>query len=319
MISVAMCTYNGEKYIEEQLLSIINQSYQPDEIIICDDCSTDNTVQKAESILSHWNGSNKILKNEHNLGFKKNFQKAISLCHGDIIFLSDQDDVWNLEKIEIMMQEFQKDSTISLVFHDAELVDEHLQSLQPSFWRILNFDSESFLKQDYTRLLAGNVVQGSAAAFRRNIFEKAYPFPDEAVHDEWLGLVACLFGKIVPLSNQLMKYRQGHNQIGGEERSFKDGTQLWIQNARYSSQKHLVTLKNRFKNLRALQERYPEESVGVFGNVFNQYLRFFKRRVELITHRQGHIRVNSYFRYCVGKKQAIRQSMKDIFSMLLIK
>ena len=78
-----------------------------EEIIICDDCSTDNTVQKAESILSHWNGSNKILKNEHNLGFKKNFQKAISLCHGDIIFLSDQDDVWNLEKIEIMMQEFQ--------------------------------------------------------------------------------------------------------------------------------------------------------------------------------------------------------------------
>lgn len=102
MISVAMCTFNGEKYIKEQIESIINQSLVPDEIVICDDCSKDNTLNIIKETLDNWPGKVQLVVNEKNLGYRKNFEKSISLCNGDIIFLSDQDDVWNRNKIEIM-------------------------------------------------------------------------------------------------------------------------------------------------------------------------------------------------------------------------
>ena len=101
MISVAMATFNGEPYIQEQLDSIYNQTRKVDEIIIVDDCSTDSTVRVIEQyILSHKDIDIKLYKNEENLGYKKNFKKAISLCHGDYVFLSDQDDIWMTDKIE---------------------------------------------------------------------------------------------------------------------------------------------------------------------------------------------------------------------------
>ena len=102
MISVAMCTFNGEKYIKNHLLSIINQSCPPDELIICDDCSNDETCNIIEVVLSKWSGKWKLIKNSHNLGFRKNFEQAIRNSNGDIIFLSDQDDVWAKNKIEII-------------------------------------------------------------------------------------------------------------------------------------------------------------------------------------------------------------------------
>lgn len=98
MNSVAMCTYNGEKYIKEQLESIIHQTLPPDEIIICDDGSNDHTISAIKETMRVWRGSWMLVQNEKNLGYKKNFQKAISLCQGDIIYLSDQDDVWDLHK-----------------------------------------------------------------------------------------------------------------------------------------------------------------------------------------------------------------------------
>ena len=106
MISVAMCTYNGEKYIQEQLESIIYQSVPPDEIVICDDCSNDATLEIVKDILNSYDGIVQLVSNKHNLGYRKNFEKAISLCHGDIIFLSDQDDVWSSNKIEIIKSKY---------------------------------------------------------------------------------------------------------------------------------------------------------------------------------------------------------------------
>lgn len=100
MISVAMCTFNGEKYIKEQIESIINQSLVPDEIVICDDCSKDNTINIIKETLANWSGKANLIINEDNLGYRKNFEKAISLCNGDIIFLSDQDDVWDNCKLK---------------------------------------------------------------------------------------------------------------------------------------------------------------------------------------------------------------------------
>lgn len=163
MISVAMCTFNGEKYIKEQIESIINQSLIPDEIVICDDCSKDNTVNIIKETLDNWSGKVHLVVNEKNLGYRKNFEKAISLCNGDIIFLSDQDDVWNRNKIEIMVNALNNSDAI-LAFHDVEVVDENLKLITGSFWKLLKFNYQKFLHDDFRRIFASNVVQGSACA-----------------------------------------------------------------------------------------------------------------------------------------------------------
>lgn len=216
MNSIALCTYNGEKYIRQQLESIVAQTLQPDEIVICDDCSKDRTVQVVQDTLKDWAGRWQLVCNEKNLGFKKNFEKAISLCHGDIIYLSDQDDVWDLRKIEIMDEVFRAHPEAVAVWHDAELVDASLCPLYPSFWKdSLRFDDQKFLQGDYSRVMEGNVMQGSACAFRQEVFEEATPFPTEAIHDEWLLLISLLQGKVIPVPEVLMKYRQADNIVGG--------------------------------------------------------------------------------------------------------
>ena len=311
-----MCTYNGEKFIEDQLQSILLQSHQPDEIVICDDCSQDSTVKKARTILSQWSGIVKLIVNDHNLGYKLNFQKAINLCKGDIIFLSDQDDVWNLKKIEMMSNVLIEHINVKLVFHDAELVDEHLKPISSSFWNILNFKETDFLDKQYNRLLCGNVVQGSACAFRSEIFAKAYPFPAEAIHDEWLALVAALYGEIVSLSNPLMKYRQGHNQIGGEVRSANQGIQLWLDNSLVSVRNHILQLINRRVVLRTLVQRYSDQMDPDFQQGLDQNIKFLSHRLHYILGNSILINWGEYFRYCIGKRQAIRQCFKDTFAKI---
>lgn len=316
MISVAMCTYNGEAFIEEQLISIIGQTKQPDEIVICDDCSQDNTIQKAEEVLSAWSGNVKIIKNTHNLGYRLNFQKAISLCTGDIIFLSDQDDVWDLKKIEIIYRTFLNHPEIKLVFHDAVLVDQRLQLLHSSFWHLLSFNPDDFSRNGYKRLLLGNVVQGSACAFCRELFGTASPFPKEAVHDEWLALVAAISGGILPVSQPLMKYRQGNNQIGGEVRTFRQGIHIWRTKFRESVRKHVQQIENRKMVLGLLSQRYSS-SIGLdFYDELNKIEFFFNMRIQYILGEKNFINWNQYLKYCVDYRQAIRQSLKDIFVKL---
>lgn len=319
MISVAMCTYNGEHYIEEQLKSIFFQTRKPDEIIICDDCSDDDTVNKIEKMLSSYTGEAKVIRNKKNLGYKRNFQKAIGLCKGDIIFLSDQDDIWNLNKIEIMMDQFEKHPNASMVFHDAELVDENLNPIASSFWSILHFNPQDFLMGNYERLLKGNVIQGSACAFRKEIFIKAFPFPLEAVHDEWLGLVASLFGAIMPVSTKLMKYRQGHNQIGGEEKTVREGIRLWCRNTGESVKKHVQQIENRKSVLNVFFYRYPDQTDVYFRKNINKLLKFLESRIKFIRFKDTIVSWKMYFKYCVDSRQAIRNILKDIFAKIYYK
>ena len=123
MISVALCTYNGEQYIREQLESILTQTVKVDEIVVCDDGSTDNTLQIIEELAGNTDTAIHIYRNETNLGPAKNFQKAINLCSGDIIFLSDQDDVWMPEKAATITNYFRQNPQISVVFTDGNLTD----------------------------------------------------------------------------------------------------------------------------------------------------------------------------------------------------
>ncbi len=260
MISIALCTYNGSRYIAQQLQSIIKQTVQPDEIIICDDQSTDNSVIIAKSVLEKWNGRWQIIVNEKNLGFRKNFQKAILLCQGDIIFLSDQDDVWDKRKIEIMLQAFE-DKNVILAFHDAELVDENLKQLYPSFWKTMNFDPTLFQNNDFRIVFLQNVMQGAACCFRKELFYKAIPFPVDVIHDEWLLLIGLCEGKVVPVSKALLKYRQACNVIGGKPLTNMDKVHKWLGSIHNAVIGHITYLKSREYTFHCLREKYASTNV----------------------------------------------------------
>ena len=128
MVSVALCTYNGEKYITEQINSILEQSTPVDEIVICDDGSTDNTITIIEDIKQNCSTNIIINRNTQNLGVCANFELAISLCKGEVILLSDQDDIWNHDKVKTIVSWFDTHPQKTAVFTDAKLITEEGKS-----------------------------------------------------------------------------------------------------------------------------------------------------------------------------------------------
>ena len=256
MISVAVCTYNGEKYIAEQLESLLNQTLPPDEIIICDDRSQDKTIEIVRSFADEWDGKIKLTVNPENLGFVKNFEKAISLCTGDIIFLCDQDDVWDLNKIKDITNVFTEQKGTVLIFHDAEVVDEILGIIYKSFWKLMRFDYSHFNKNESKYLSSATFVQGSACAFKKVLFEYARPIPEAAYHDEWLALVAITVGKVVPYPKCLLKYRQSAGNALGVNVSLCIKIKQWFLNSRVKSKQILTELKRRSRVLEIYIQRY---------------------------------------------------------------
>jgi glycosyltransferase involved in cell wall biosynthesis len=207
LISIAMGTYNGEKYLKEQLDSIYAQTYTNIEVIVTDDCSSDTTVE----ILEQYAKSHglRYFVNEHNLGFVKNFEKAISLCLGQYIALADQDDVWEKEKIEFLVRHL---GGSSLIHSDASLINDAGVVFSSSYTRY----SKKVLHKDIFSYLMGNNVTGCTALFSRELLDFALPFPEGIfAHDWWLAVCAFKNGRIVYCDYPLIRYRQhASNQIG---------------------------------------------------------------------------------------------------------
>ncbi|MGH9879715.1 MAG: glycosyltransferase family 2 protein, partial [Nitrososphaerales archaeon] len=220
-ISIALCTYNGAQYLSSQLESYLAQTYLPDELIVCDDCSQDETVAILNGFAARAPFSVRILVNDRNLGSTKNFEKAISLCSGGIIFLSDQDDVWAPYKIERVFNAFGSNSEIGMVFSDAELVDETLQPLGRNLLdgRITREERELIEKGNlFAILFKRNIVTGATLAFRAGYSNAIIPISTDIpkmFHDEWIAVILSIIAKNIFLDEPLIKYRQ-HNkqQIG---------------------------------------------------------------------------------------------------------
>src|SRR5436190_1701827 len=140
-ISVALCTYEGDRHVQAYLESLALQTRIPDELVICDDQSQDKTIEIVRRFTSKAPFSVRFTINQHNLGTRKNFEKAIGLCQGNIIALADQDDIWRMDKLMQMEDAFSGSPQVGLVFSDAEMVDEDLQPLGYSLWQSLKFSS----------------------------------------------------------------------------------------------------------------------------------------------------------------------------------
>lgn len=225
-ISVAMCTYNGERFLVEQLNSLLTQTCLPTEVIICDDGSTDRTLELLEHFQKNVLFDVTIYKNKTSMGTTKNFEKAMLKCKGDYIFLCDQDDFWLPNKIEALTHFLNGNPATELVFSNAELVDATLQKTGRTQWDVVRFGAAQ--KQQWNNgkatdiMLGGNRVTGCTVALRSGLVEVSVPFPTdipEVIHDTWLAWVATVRQSIRFFDESLTLYRQHDaQQVGSAPR-----------------------------------------------------------------------------------------------------
>ena len=224
-ISVAMCTYNGAEFLPAQLESIAAQSRQPDEIVICDDGSTDDTHLLVNKFGVESSLPVAVHTNPQNLGSVKNFERAIGLCTGDVIALSDQDDVWRADKLQLIEAAFERNEKVGLVFSDAEIVDEKLDPLGRRMWQEVGFDSHKRKVLASGRaldvLVTGWTATGATMAFRSKYKRLALPIPTniQMIHDGWIALTVAAVADVVTIDEPLIRYRQHERQqIGAPTR-----------------------------------------------------------------------------------------------------
>lgn len=198
-ISIALATYNGASHLREQLESFARQSHQPDELVVCDDGSTDRTVEILRNFQSASQFPVRIYLNERNLGYSKNFEKAVSLCEGSVIFLSDQDDVWFDKKLEVVSGVFSSNQAIHVVVNDQEITDGNLV---PSGRTIFMNNRALGYTEDW-------ITAGCCTAITRQFRDLAVPFPAELVaHDGWLHRLGVALGVRHVLHEVLQYYRR---------------------------------------------------------------------------------------------------------------
>ncbi len=220
-ISVALCTYNGEKFLRQQIDSILNQTLKVDEIVVCDDGSADKTSQILNDYQKKFPETFRIYINEKNLRSVKNFEKAISLCTGEIIFLSDQDDIWENNKVEAFNTFFTLNKQTDVLCSNGYIINESDQKQDLyTVWDVPEFLGANKQEIDYFKIFAtiGNFATGAAMALRKSILPQVLPFPNiEGLHhDEWIALISSEQKKFAFLNEKLFSYRiHNEQQVGG--------------------------------------------------------------------------------------------------------
>lgn len=211
MISVCMATFNGEQYVKEQLDSILPQLSEFDEVIVSDDNSTDKTV---EVIKSYRDRRIRLFEKQTFSSPVFNFENALKHANGDLIFLSDQDDIWAPNKVNLIKKYLEN---YDLVVSDAIIIDEFGNLIENSFFK------SNKSKQGLIRNVIRNSYLGCAMAFNRKVLEKALPFPSDCpMHDWWLGLIGECYGDVFLIEDKLISYRKHSGNVSstGERSKF---------------------------------------------------------------------------------------------------
>lgn len=243
-VDVIIPTYNGEKYIKEQLDSILKQTYTNIRIIISDDCSKDSTPQ----ILKEYKEKDdriEVYIQEKNLGVVKNVEFLLKKVESPLYMLSDQDDVWLPNKIEKSVEKL-NEKKADLVFGDLEVVNANLETIYPSFgdFMLLNRKIKKYINS-YKLNYLYNCVTGCTVLSKKKFISKIIPIPTDSkylIHDHWIGLIVSLNGKLVYMPEKYIKYRQhGDNQVGTDK------------------------ISHGFQRLDQVRELFINVKLGVFG------------------------------------------------------
>lgn len=260
LVEILMPTYNGEKYIKEQIDSILNQTYRNIKIIISDDCSTDNTTEVLKEYQKKDSRIEVFFQN-NNLGVVKNIEFLLSKVSSDIFMLSDQDDYWLPKKVEKSVDTL-KAKNADILFTDLEVVNENLETLYSSFneYMLLTRKIKKFINTKELNYLY-NVFTGCTICCRKTLISKILPLPEKSkfvIHDYWIGLIASFNGKVVYIPEKLIKYRQhGSNQVGTEK------------------------VSHRFEKFEQVRNWFLQVKLGVFGTYVENNNRFPEELQEL--------------------------------------
>jgi len=202
LVSIVVCTYNGEAFLAIQLESLVQQTYRNIEVLVCDDRSTDNTAAIAQRFAAS-DSRVKLFVNERNLGYNQNFSQGFLKAAGELIAVCDQDDIWKKEKIERMVT----------LFADPEIVLAHCQSVRfrdtpPD---ISHYTARTpFTGNDVRRMMFFNTVAGHNILFRKELLSKTLPFPENVFYDWWLVICAALYGKVAA-TNEVLTFHRFHD------------------------------------------------------------------------------------------------------------
>jgi len=242
LVSIALATYNGEKFLKAQLESIYAQTYKNIEVVVTDDCSDDRTLE----ILEQYREQHglKYYQNDTNLGVVKNFERAISFCRGEYIALADQDDIWLDNKIELLVNHI---GNSSMIFTDAKLIDEKGNVIQKSFHE----STKEYIPtvDAYNYLLHKNFVTGCTVLFDKNIIKGKLSIPEKLfLHDHWLALLATQYNGVKYVKQQLILYRQHENNLVGSNINRKKNPGISFS-----------FIKDKFKDLRNIEANHHEK------------------------------------------------------------
>jgi glycosyltransferase involved in cell wall biosynthesis len=208
-----MCTYNGARFLNEQLESITRQTRLPDELVVCDDCSTDETPTLLRSFAASAPFPVRLYFNESNIGSTRNFEQAIRYSNGEAISLCDQDDIWHHEKVERTETLFRTRPQVGLVFTDAEVVDESEKPLGMTLWQSIRFGPERqaiVRSRKAAKLLSQKTVAtGATMTFRARFRDWILPIPSDVslIHDGWIALMISMLAPVEIIPEPLIRYR----------------------------------------------------------------------------------------------------------------
>lgn len=270
-ISVAMTTYNGEKFLKEQIESILNQTIQFDELIIRDDCSTDNTWMILLDYASK-DSRIKLAKNQHNIGLIKNFELAIRDCSGDFIALSDQDDIWLNNHLEVLITNI---GNKALCVGDAEIIDADgkRSSKTLSYCESRDYTPDDDIQKAYTTFFYRGWFQGASMLLRKSFIQEALPIPDiDIYHDFWFGCLACFVGGISCTQEVITLYRRHSLAVTGKK-TRQSKLRTLIGHVAYNR-----ALKHRPLLISTLKQRIGEKASAEQKKFFEIADLYFKRR-----------------------------------------
>lgn len=324
-ISVALCTHNGERFIREQVRSICLQTRAPSEIVLSDDASSDGCVGLVRETVAECNGTRveapivlRILQNVAPLRVTKNFEQAVRACAGDLVALSDQDDVWRVDRLERMAGEFERRADLLLLHTDARLVDGERRDLRRSLLQSLEVTPAEIAQihsgQAFDVFLRRNLVTGATAVFRRTLCHDALPFPVEWLHDEWLAIMGATLGVVDVMQQPLIDYRQhGANQVGARRRSLVEKVRLALASRGDMHARRVVKARRLLERLKQLGDRVPAERLEQAW----QKLAHERLRAELPADRFARLlpvlremRAGGYSRFGYGLQGAVRDLLE---------
>jgi glycosyltransferase involved in cell wall biosynthesis len=231
-LSIAMTTYNGSQYVLDQIECFARQTLLPDELVVCDDCSSDDTVGVVRRFAAGAPFEVRVSVNETNLGYTQNFARAIGLTTGDIIFMSDQDDIWHPEKLRRFADVFTREPQTSLVMCDANLVESDLKPRGERYWHSRHFGPEYQWQVDNGaafQVMIKNpewIMAGATMAFPARLKPLILPIPLEWTYDTWISVMTAAAGPVALIREPLNDYRQHPCQTIGIFRATSTATKL---------------------------------------------------------------------------------------------